>query len=78
MQSYNEFTGEGNGFSFSHYNAHDMLYTIRRSLDFFQDEVVWEQIVDYAMKMDYSWAQSAFKYNHLYMSLISRSESHVL
>src|SRR5690606_35966855 len=27
VQSYNEFTGEGNGFTFSNFNAHDMLYT---------------------------------------------------
>ena len=32
VHSYNENTGEGNGFSFNHFNAHDMLYTIRRAL----------------------------------------------
>ena len=33
---YNEVTGEGNGFSFTDFNAHDMLYTIRRAIKFLQ------------------------------------------
>jgi starch synthase len=77
VHSYNEYTGEGNGFSFSHFNAHDMLYTIRRAVSFFGDSKIWEQIMKNAMGMDNSWAQSAFKYNQLYAGLVSRSESHV-
>lgn len=75
--AWNEFTLEGNGFSFHNFNAHDMLYTIRRALSFYHDKDQWETIVESAMKMDYSWAQSAFKYNCLYAELISRSETHV-
>ncbi|MBU8879868.1 glycogen synthase GlgA [Bacillus sp. FJAT-29790] len=77
VQAFNELTGEGNGFSFSHFNAHDMLYTIRRALGFYREEMYWEPIVKNAMAMDFSWAQSAFKYNKLYAELVSRSESHV-
>lgn len=75
--SYREDNGEGNGFSFSNFNAHDMLYTIRRALQFYKDDNVWKKLVKRAMGLDYSWAQSAFKYNSLYAELISRSESHV-
>lgn len=76
--SYNETTGEGNGFSFSNFNAHDMLFTIRRGLDFYNnDKETWNVLIKNAMSMDNSWAQSAFKYNQLYAELISRSESHV-
>ncbi|MFP9131237.1 glycogen synthase GlgA [Niallia sp. BSM11] len=75
--SYNELTNSGNGFSFTNFNAHDMLYTIRRALQFFHDKDVWSTIVKNAMTMDNSWAQSAFKYNQLYAELISRSETHV-
>jgi len=75
--SYNELTNSGNGFSFTNFNAHDMLYTIRRALQFYHDKDVWSTIVKNAMTMDNSWAQSAFKYNQLYAELISRSETHV-
>lgn len=77
VQSYNEFTGEGNGFSFTNFNAHDMLYTVRRALEFYHQKPTWTKLVKQTMELDYSWAQSAFKYNQLYAGLISRSESHV-
>ncbi|MFE8703294.1 glycogen synthase GlgA [Cytobacillus sp. FJAT-54145] len=77
VQSYNEELGEGNGFTFSHFNAHDMLYTIRRAINIYEDKQIWNDLVKNAMGIDYSWAQSAFKYNRLYAELISRSESHV-
>jgi len=76
--SYNELTEEGNGFSFTNFNAHDMLFTIRRGIDFYKkDKEAWHKLMKNAMSMDNSWAQSAFKYNQLYAELISRSESHV-
>ncbi|MGG3466457.1 glycogen synthase GlgA [Neobacillus pocheonensis] len=75
--SWNESTEEGNGFSFRNFNAHDMLYTIRRALSFYHNPKTWESIVKQAMEMDYSWAQSAFSYNQLYAELMTRSETHV-
>lgn len=78
VQSFNEFTGEGNGFRFKNFNAHDMLYTIRRALGFYYQKEVWEKLVIAAMSRDYSWAQSAFKYNQLYDELMAGSGSRVL
>jgi starch synthase len=75
--SWNDMTKEGNGFTFRNFNAHDMLHTIRRALHFYHKQDEWVAIVESAMKMDYSWAQSAFKYNCVYAELISRSETHV-
>lgn len=77
VKAWNEFTGEGNGFSFKHFNAHDMLYTIRRALSFYQNEKGWNTIVKQAMEMDYSWAQSAFRYNQLYAEIVTGSVTHV-
>jgi starch synthase len=77
IQSYDEDTGKGNGFSFTNFNAHDMLYTVRRAISFYHNKEVWHELVVTAMMMDYSWAQSAFKYNQLYHELVSRSERHV-
>jgi starch synthase len=70
--SYNETTGEGNGFSFTNYNAHDMLYTIRRALQFYKDEEIWTKLQGAAMSGDYSWRSSAVKYIDLYRSMRGR------
>ena len=75
--SFNEQSGQGNGFSFTHFNAHDMLFTIERALSFYRDKECWSVIVQNAMAMDFSWAQSAMKYNQLYLELVSRSGMHV-
>jgi starch synthase len=77
VTAWNEFTGEGNGFSFKHFNAHDMLYTIKRAISFYHDHEIWDVLVKRVMQLDYSWAQSAFRYNQLYAHLMSRSETHV-
>ncbi len=77
VTAWNEYTKEGNGFSFTNFNAHDMLYTIRRAISFYQNQKDWPQIVKNAMRVDNSWAQSAFQYNQLYADLMSRSETHV-
>ena len=69
--SYNEENGEGNGFSFIPYQAHDMLYTINRALALYrEDRRTWYQVVRAAMKCDYSWNVSAEKYVELYRSLL--------
>jgi starch synthase len=77
VKAWNEYTDEGNGFSFGNFNAHDMLYTINRAIGFYHDKQAWKSIVKQAMEKDYSWAQSAFSYNQLYAELVSRSETHV-
>lgn len=80
VQAYNEFDQAGNGFSFTNFNAHDMLFTIKRALTFFQQKDVWNSIVRSGMIQDNSWSQSAFIYNQLYSKLSSpmRSERNVL
>ncbi|MBM7704805.1 glycogen synthase GlgA [Metabacillus iocasae] len=70
VQSYNEESGDGNGFSFKNVNAHDMLHTIKRAKDLYECKDVWKQLMVKGMTQDYSWAQSAFKYNQLYASLL--------
>ncbi|WP_175640686.1 glycogen synthase GlgA [Metabacillus schmidteae] len=78
VTSYREDTEEGNGFTFRNFNAHDMLFTIKRAIDFYQQDEVWKNIVKTAMTQDYSWGKSAIKYDQLYADLITRSEIHVL
>ena len=71
MLSYNEDTGEGNGFSFFNYNAHDMLHTIERALDFYRNKpVLWRELQRRGMSGDYSWTHSAAEYLNLYQRLL--------
>lgn len=66
VKSYNEFTEEGNGFSFSCYNAQDMLFTIKRALGFYKDKDKWTKIITNAMNGEYSWNNAAHMYEKLY------------
>lgn len=70
--SYNEQMGEGNGFSFFNYNAHDMLHTIERAVKYYSAEKdTWEILQKRGMAGDYSWDQSAGKYLALYEKLLN-------
>ena len=69
VQAYNEFSGEGNGFSFTNYNAHDMLHTIRLALDVCRRRTLYNKLRKAAMSCDYSWQSSASKYLELYHQL---------
>ena len=66
ISSYNEFSNEGNGFSFWAYNASDMLYTVKRAVELYKNPKVWNSIVRKAMKCDYSWSSSADNYINVY------------
>lgn len=70
VRSINDSTLEGNGFSFSNINAHDMMYTIRRAIWFYKDKKFWKELVERAMMEDNSWGKSAQKYIDLYYSLM--------
>ena len=68
--SYNEFNGEGNGFTFFNYNAHDMLHTIERASDYYRNHPdVWKKLQERGMNGDYSWGPSVVAYKTLYSEL---------
>lgn len=70
VRSYNDVTGQGNGFTFSNYNAYDMLYTIRRAEYFYYNQKdIWRNLICTAMNEDNSWTKSAYTYSNLYNSL---------
>ena len=67
VQPYNEFTGEGTGFSFSHFNGDEMGDAVFRAARLFWDNrEAWNQLVTQAMSQDFSWTRSADKYLDLY------------
>ena len=64
---YNKFTNEGNGFSFTMYNAHDMLFKIKEAIALYNDDKkAWSGLIERAMKSDNSWEASAKEYLKLY------------
>lgn len=64
---YNEFTGEGTGFSFNNFNGDEMGDAVFRAARLFWDNRdAWNQLVTQAMSQDFSWTRSADKYLDLY------------
>ncbi|MCY6483869.1 glycogen synthase GlgA [Clostridium aestuarii] len=66
---YNEYTDEGNGFSFKNYNAHEMLDVIRYAIEIYRNKNKWKNLMINGMKTDSSWENSAKRYSELYSSL---------
>lgn len=67
VQPYNEFTGEGTGFSFTNFNGDEMGDAVFRAARLFWDNrEAWNQLVTQAMSQDFSWTRSADKYLDLY------------
>jgi starch synthase len=71
VQPYNEFSGEGTGFSFAPYEPHDLLFTIRRALSLYRQPDHWNALHRNVCKTNFGWAASARKYASLYRGLTS-------
>ena len=70
VQPYNEYTGEGTGFSFANYNADEMMNCIWYAMQIYYDRKdEWNNIIDNGMAMDYSWNVSADKYIQMYRDM---------
>lgn len=73
---FNQYTGDGNGFSFANYNAHDMLHALRWAIALYGDQTVWQPLVRSAMTGDWSWERSARQYLDLYDQLTGKEAAH--
>jgi len=71
--AYNEYTGDGNGFSFLNYNAHDMLHVIEEAVQLYHEkkEEVWDMLAKRAMAGSYGWDKSAQNYIDMYHEVIA-------
>ena len=70
VNPYNQYTHEGNGFSFSNYNAHEMFFTLQKAVRLYhEDRNTWNILVRNAMNTDDSWSKSAKEYIKVYKSL---------
>ena len=68
---YNKYTGEGNGFSFANYNAHEMFFTLQKAIRLYQDKNIWNNLIVNAMNTDNSWKKSAQDYIRIFKGLTS-------
>ena len=72
---YNQFTGEGTGFSFTHFNGDEMGDAVFRAARLFWDNRdAWNKVVEQAMTKDFSWTRSADEYIKLYLELAGDTE----
>jgi starch synthase len=69
VTAYNEYTGEGNGFSFRNYNSEELYNMIQYALWIYQDKGKWNGLIRNAMNSDNSWNKSAQIYLNLYREL---------
>jgi starch synthase len=71
VEPYNEYESTGTGFSFTNYNAHEMLATIRNAERvYYSEKEEWNKLIERAMAKDYSWNNSARQYEEMYNWLI--------
>ena len=70
-------TGEGNGFSFTNYNAHDLLTVLNYSLAIYHQPEQWLKLSQNVNKSRFSWKESAHEYASLYRKLMESTMPHV-
>lgn len=64
-------TEDANGFTFDNYNAHELLFTVKRALDLYKDKDAWHKLVMQAKKSDFSWRKSAGEYMRIYKKILN-------
>ncbi|NLF48931.1 MAG: glycogen synthase [Acholeplasmataceae bacterium] len=74
VEAFNEYEQTGNGFSFTHFNAHDMMHVIRYACNIYRVPQAWDLLVKNAMKDDFSWTQSAKLYRQAYRQLMKKQK----
>ena len=63
--------GDGNGYVFTNYNAHEMLECVWRAIGLYEDKAAWKALCDKALRIDNGWNISAGSYIKLYKELLS-------
>ncbi|MCC7429804.1 glycogen synthase [bacterium] len=70
IEQFNFLTGEGNGFVFEEFSAHELYWTIKFVIDTFANKKAWNKIIENAMDCDFSWEHSAKEYFELYKTVV--------
>ena len=75
IDDFNPMTGEGTGFKFADYSSHCLLEAIKRAVQVFRDQPVWEKLMVRAMAQDFSWGQSAQEYVKMYEKVLTQKRN---
>ena len=74
VKYYNEYTGEGTGFGFANYNAHEMLFALKDITSLFRSNPkVWRKLMKQAMSEDFSWDHAAGIYKEMYNTVLEEN-----
>ncbi|MGE1063421.1 glycogen synthase GlgA [Megasphaera paucivorans] len=68
---FDKYTNTGNGLNFQNFNAHELLFTVKRALSYYADSHLWKYLVHNAMTSKYGWRKSADKYEELYTHILN-------
>ena len=72
VEPYNRYTGEGTGFGFLNFNAHELLFTTQEACRLYTESpVAWGDLAAQGMAKDFSWRASALEYRKLYRGLFT-------
>ncbi len=69
VEAYNQYSGEGTGFSFNNFSSYYLYQTVLYAEEIYQDKETWETIMKQAMEKDFSWTESAREYIAHYQSI---------
>ncbi len=67
---YNQYTGEGDGFSFANYDAWELRDAVRKALDCYGQKEVMAGLISHAMQKDFGFELSAQEYARLYLCML--------
>jgi starch synthase len=73
VKPFDEFSEEGNGFSFTNYDAFEMLSAVKKAVNLYSDKHIWSRLMKNAVETDYSWEKPARDYSELYKRIIAGS-----
>lgn len=69
VEAYNQYTGEGTGFSFNNFSSYTLYQSVLYAVEIYQDQEIWEALMKQAMEKDFSWTESAKDYIAHYQSI---------
>jgi starch synthase len=75
IEGYDPETGEGTGFVFVNYESAELLDSVKRALEIYQDKNAWIKLMKNGMRKDFSWETSAKKYVELYNKALQKVKS---
>ena len=77
VAAYNKFTGEGTGFSFANFNAHEFRACMEKLMDLYSHPRKWDALKKRIMQEDFSWDASAKEYRKLYEELTGKQNEYL-